>query len=76
MQSRPIHTFKTRHTTDEVEARDTSVEPLVFRAEAEELEHVYQVGDNVTLFSKDGDLFIGRIDEVDEWAGTVSVELR
>ena len=66
-----VHSLTTRLTADELEARDTEVEPLVFPLRL----NIYTPGDGVVLTSKDGATFLGEIADVESWNGVFYVEL-
>ena len=61
-------TFNSIRTTREIEARDTSIDPLTFRDRPD------LPSNGVSVTSADGDIFIGTIVDVEE--GWVYVELR
>ena len=62
-------TIKTKHDADTLEARDTTVSPLVFSGYG-----AYDVGDAVTVTSSDGAVFIGHVEDIEE-DGKIYVEL-
>lgn len=64
----------TAYTTEELEARDTSVSPLPF-ATSYDPSNRYEVGESVVLTAKDGGVFIGHIEDVSDWDLRIYVEL-
>lgn len=64
----------TAYTTAELEARDTSIDLLPFATSYDPSER-YEVGESVTLTSKDGDIFIGHIEDVSDDLLRIYVEL-
>jgi hypothetical protein len=59
------HTFKSKWTADQLEARDTALEPLQFAQALTPLE--LEAFDDVIIHSSDGSEFLGRIVDTDDF---------
>lgn len=69
------HEFTTRHTTTALEARDTVEDPLCFRMDPNEV-NKYVPGAGALVTSKDGDIFIAEVSDVEDEDLRLYVTLR
>jgi hypothetical protein len=60
------HTLTTSRTAEAVESIDTLTYPLEFAMDPIECDGRYQPGDSVILTSKDGDVFLAHVQDVEE----------
>lgn len=71
-----LHRLGTARTSDELEARDTSIDPLMFAIDPIEADgDHFWVGDDVILHSSDGDTFTGHLSDVEDDRLRIYVEL-